>query len=186
MNFCTRDLNVEFVDAGYLPIQHTFDVWHMVKVNLFFCNTGIRFVTTIIGNWLTCLWLCSSVLARTSSWPASWSPAKSLLPGIPPWRICSGGLSETVEVRIWIRILPTYAYYTSDNTLLGGLCCFLFLWFFHFFPEDAVTLREMILSIPLHLQNIHIFPENTQYKVATRKLWVLTYLFIFRLSLTKN
>jgi hypothetical protein len=27
---CFRDLNEEFVELGYLPVTHTFDVWHMV------------------------------------------------------------------------------------------------------------------------------------------------------------
>jgi hypothetical protein len=29
---------------------------------------------------------------------------------------------------------------------------------------DPVLLREMILSIPLHMQNIHVFPNNTKFK----------------------
>jgi hypothetical protein len=41
-----------------------------------------------------------------------------------------------------------------------------------------VTLREMILSIPLHMQNIHEFPSNTNYKVPL----LLYLLFVFLMS----
>lgn len=37
-----------------------------------------------------------------------------------------------------------------------------------FFLEDTLTLREMILSIPLHIQNIHVFPDNINYKVPVQ------------------
>jgi hypothetical protein len=36
----------------------------------------------------------------------------------------------------------------------------------YFYVEDTLTLREMILSIPQHLQNIHHFPDNVNYKVC--------------------
>jgi hypothetical protein len=29
-----RELNEKFVEAGFPPIQHTYDVWHLCKVNI--------------------------------------------------------------------------------------------------------------------------------------------------------
>jgi hypothetical protein len=29
---------------------------------------------------------------------------------------------------------------------------------------DPVLLREMVLSIPLHMQNINVFPDNLKFK----------------------
>jgi hypothetical protein len=29
-----RELNEKFVEAGFPPIQHTYDVWHLAKVNI--------------------------------------------------------------------------------------------------------------------------------------------------------
>jgi hypothetical protein len=38
---------------------------------------------------------------------------------------------------------------------------------FPYFPsEDTELLKEMMLSIPLHLTNVHEFPGNKKYKVA--------------------
>ncbi len=38
----TRELNLELVAAGYPPIRHTFDIWHLIKVRwlylLYFCT----------------------------------------------------------------------------------------------------------------------------------------------------
>jgi hypothetical protein len=31
-------------------------------------------------------------------------------------------------------------------------------------PGDPIMLREMILSIVMHMQNVHVFPENTRFK----------------------
>jgi hypothetical protein len=32
-NQIARRLNVELVDAGFSAVTHTFDIWHMIKVN---------------------------------------------------------------------------------------------------------------------------------------------------------
>jgi len=43
------------------------------------------------------------------------------------------------------------------------------LWYRLFiFLGDTLTLREMILSIPQHLQNIHHFPDNVNYKASNQ------------------
>jgi hypothetical protein len=31
---------------------------------------------------------------------------------------------------------------------------------------NTEKLKEMLLSIPIHMQNIHVFPENKHYKVC--------------------
>jgi hypothetical protein len=36
---------------------------------------------------------------------------------------------------------------------------------------NTEKLKEMLLSIPLHMQNIHEFPENQHYKVSNT-IWV--------------
>jgi hypothetical protein len=66
------------------------------------------------------------------------------------------GMDPRIQIRI--RIHPNMLWirntdYNDPNTT------------YFYIVGDTELLREMILSILLHVQNIHVFPQNKKYKV---------------------
>ncbi len=87
------------------------------------------------------------------------------------FRNCNG--KHLTQLVLW----PSLKYYIlwkmcsnencTGNFALRKINCFSVTWLYKIvkFLEDTELLTEMVLSIPLHIQDIHVFPENKKFKV---------------------